>query len=111
VPVMLSAAGSSCRGSPSLALALLQALLAQRPITQLNRWRAEDVLVAVSMQQRRRPGPSRAVLPVVVRSVLVQHPSAEWPSCRTTSLSGRETPRWPSAGGAGRPVGLYGPGA
>jgi Family of unknown function (DUF6459) len=62
----------------ALALAVFQALLAQRPIAQLNRWLADDVLSAVSVQQRRRrTEPGRAVRPVVVRSVRVQHPGAE----------------------------------
>ena len=63
----------------ALALAVLQALLAQRPIAQLNRWLADDVLSAVSMQQRRRRTESSraAVRSVVVRSVRVQHPGTE----------------------------------
>ena len=62
----------------TLGLAVLQALLGQRPIAQLNRWLADDVLSAVTVQQRRRrTEPGRAVRPVVVRSVRVQHPSAE----------------------------------
>ena len=62
----------------ALALAVFQALLAQRPIAQLNRWLADDVLSAVSVQQRRRrTEPDRAVRSVVVRSVRVQHPGAE----------------------------------
>jgi hypothetical protein len=62
----------------ALALAVLQALLAQRPIAQLNRWLADDVLSAVSLQQRRRrTQPGRAARLVVVRSVRVQHPVAE----------------------------------
>ena len=61
-----------------LALAVVQALLAQRPIAQLNRWLADDVLSIVSLQQRRRQLESgRAVRPVAVRSVRVQHPAAE----------------------------------
>jgi hypothetical protein len=61
----------------ALALAVLQALLAQRPIAQLNRWLADDVLSAVSLQQRRRrTEPGRAARQVVVRSVRVQHPVA-----------------------------------
>ena len=60
-----------------LALAVVQALLAQRPIAQLNRWLADDVLSIVSMQQRRRLESGRAVRPVAVRSVRVQHPAAE----------------------------------
>jgi hypothetical protein len=62
----------------ALALAVLQALLAQRPIAQLNRWLADDVLSAVSLRQRRRrTEPGRAARQVVVRSVWVQHPSSE----------------------------------
>jgi hypothetical protein len=62
----------------ALALAILQALLAQRPIAQLNRWLADDVLSMVSMQQRRRRlEPGRALRPVQVRSIRVQHPAAE----------------------------------
>ena len=62
----------------ALALAVLQALLAQRPIAQLNRWLADDVLSAVSGQQRRRRSePGRAARPVVVQSIRVQHPGAE----------------------------------
>ena len=62
----------------ALTLAVLQALLAQRPIAQLNRWLAEDVLSTVSMQQRRRQTAANpAVRPVLVRSLRVQHPGAE----------------------------------
>jgi hypothetical protein len=62
----------------ALALAVLQALLAQRPISQLNRWLADDVLSMVSMQQRRRRNdPDRAVRLVLVRSLRVQHPRAD----------------------------------
>jgi hypothetical protein len=62
----------------ALALAVLQALLAQRPIAQLNRWLADDVLSAVSVQQRRCRGePGRAARPVVLRSVRVQHSGAD----------------------------------
>ena len=59
-----------------LALAVVQTLLAQRPIAQLNRWLADDVLSLVSMQQRRRQT-GQAVRSVAVRSVRVQHPAAE----------------------------------
>ena len=62
----------------ALALAVLQALLAQRPVAQLNRWLADDVLSVVSMQQRRRRiEPDRALRPVMVRSIRIQHPAAE----------------------------------
>ena len=77
-----SVPGATCRTPASwaaaLALAILQALLAQRPIAQLNRWLADDVLSMVSMQQRRhRLEPGRALRPVQVRSIRVQHPAAE----------------------------------
>jgi Family of unknown function (DUF6459) len=69
----------ACEWGAALALAVFQALLAQRPIAQLNRWLADDVLSAVSVQQRRRRTESgrAAVRSVVVRSVRVQHPGAE----------------------------------
>jgi hypothetical protein len=64
--------------SAALALAVLQALLAQRPVAQLNRWLADDVLSRVSLQQRRRrTEPDRAVRRVLVQSVRVQHPGDE----------------------------------
>jgi len=62
----------------TLALAVLQALLAQRPVAQLNRWLADEVLSAVILQQRRRrTEPGRAARQVVARSVRVQHPGAD----------------------------------
>ncbi len=62
--------------SVSLAQALVEALHALRPIAQLNRWVAEDVLAAVFLHQRRRrrAGPGRAASPPVLRSVRLQHP-------------------------------------
>lgn len=64
--------------SAALALAVVQVLLAQRPIAQLNRWLADDVLSAVSVQQRRhRAKPDRTVRHVVVRSIRIQHPAAD----------------------------------
>ena len=64
--------------SASLVVAVVQALLAQRPIAQLNRWLADDVLAAVSHQQRqRRSTPARAVIRVGLHSVRVQHPHPE----------------------------------
>ena len=64
--------------SASLVVAVVQALLAQRPIAQLNRWLAEDVLAAVARQHRQhRSAPSRNVLRVGLYSVRVQHPQAE----------------------------------
>jgi hypothetical protein len=64
--------------SASLVLALVQALLAQRPIAQLNRWLADDVLCVVARQQRRhRVGRTRSVVRVGLGSVRVQHPHPE----------------------------------
>ena len=64
--------------SASLIVAVVQALLAQRPIAQLNRWLADDVLAAVSRQQRRRrSAPPRTVVPVGLHSLRVQHPHPE----------------------------------
>ena len=62
----------------TLAVAVMQALLMQRPATQLNRWLEEDVLTSVTIHQRRRraAGPRQAV-PVSVQSIRVQHPAAE----------------------------------
>jgi Family of unknown function (DUF6459) len=64
--------------SASLVLAVVQALLAQRPIAQLNRWLADDVLSVVARQQRRRrAGGTRSVVRVGLGSVRVQHPHPE----------------------------------
>jgi hypothetical protein len=63
--------------SARLAVAVVQVLLAQRPVSQLNRWLAEDVLADVSLQQRRRRASrERAAVPVVLVSLRVQHPAA-----------------------------------
>ena len=62
--------------SASLVVAVVQALFAQRPIAQLNRWLADDVLCAVARQQRQyRSAPARTVVRVGLRSVRVQHPA------------------------------------
>jgi Family of unknown function (DUF6459) len=61
--------------STTLALALIQALLGQRPVAQLNRWVVDEVLVAISMYQRRSLAlHGRIAIPTAVRSVRVQHP-------------------------------------
>ena len=39
--------------SATLALAVIQTLLGQRPVAQLNRWMVEEVLAAISICQRR----------------------------------------------------------
>jgi Family of unknown function (DUF6459) len=64
--------------STTLALAVIQALLGQRPVAQLNRWMVEDVLAAISMYQRRTlRAQGRKAVPAALRSVHVQHPSPE----------------------------------
>jgi hypothetical protein len=62
--------------STTLALALIQALLGQRAVSQLNRWVVDEVLVAISMYQRRSllAPHGRITIPTAVRSVRVQHP-------------------------------------
>jgi hypothetical protein len=68
----------AARWSALLAPAVIQVLLGQRPIAQLNRWLADDVLAEISRLQRRRRGAGhRAIVPVVLRSVRVQHPGPE----------------------------------
>jgi Family of unknown function (DUF6459) len=64
--------------SATLVVAVVQALLAQRPIAQLNRWLADDVLAAVSRKARQhRSTPSRSVLRIGLLSLRVQHPHPE----------------------------------
>lgn len=61
--------------STTLALALIQALVGQRPVAQLNRWVVEEMLVAISVYQRRSLAQhGRIAIPTAVRSVRVQHP-------------------------------------
>jgi hypothetical protein len=62
----------------SLVMAVVQALLGQRPIAQLNRWLADDVLSAVVRQLRQHRATSpRQVVPVGLYSVRAQHPQPE----------------------------------
>lgn len=61
----------------SLVVAVVQTLLGQRPVAQLNRWVADDVLGAVTLHQRRRAGADRGVVRVGLRSLRVQHPHPE----------------------------------
>jgi hypothetical protein len=64
--------------STTLALALIQAMLGQRPVAQLNRWVVEEVLAAISVYQRRSLAQhGRIAMPTAVRSVRVQHPDPE----------------------------------
>lgn len=64
--------------SSSLAMALVEALHAQRPIAQLNRWVDEEVLSAIFLAARRGRGPvGRLTVLPVLRSVRLQHPHPE----------------------------------
>lgn len=64
--------------SSSLVVAVIQVQLAQRPVAQLNRWLAADVLGAVTLQQRRRrAGSDSSVVRIGLRSLRVQHPHPE----------------------------------
>jgi hypothetical protein len=64
--------------SARLVVAIVQVLLAQRPVAQLNRWLAEDVLAEVSLQQRRRrTSRQRAAVPVTLVSLRVQYPAPD----------------------------------
>ena len=61
--------------SATLALAIVQAVLGQRSVSQLNRWVVDEVLVAISMYQRRSLAlHGRIAIPAAVRSVRIQHP-------------------------------------
>lgn len=62
----------------SLATAMVETLLAQRPVAQLNRWLAEEVLADIRLHQRRRLTQGRRpAVPVTLRSLRVQHPQPE----------------------------------
>jgi hypothetical protein len=64
--------------STRLALAVIQTLLGQRPVAQLNRWVVEDVIVALTVYQRRSLSlHGRITVPAALRSVRVQHPHPE----------------------------------
>jgi hypothetical protein len=64
--------------STTLALAVIQALVGQRPVSQLNRWVVEEVLAAISICQRRSLSlHGRTVVPTALRSIHVQHPDRE----------------------------------
>ena len=64
--------------SITLALAIIQTLLGQRPIAQLNRWVVEEVLVAISIYKRRSLSQQgRIAVPAALRSIRIQHPDPE----------------------------------
>ena len=78
--------------STALALALIQTLLGQRPVAQLNRWVAEEVLVAISFYQRRSLlMHGRLAVPTALRSVRVQHPDPEAAEVSTHVVIGRRS--------------------
>jgi hypothetical protein len=62
--------------SASLAVAVVEALLARRPVAQLNRWLSEEVLASVTLQQRRRRAGSGAATPPALVLLRVQHPAS-----------------------------------
>lgn len=64
--------------STTLALAVIQALVGRRPVAQLNRWVVEEVLVAISIYQRRSHSQhGRIAVPATLRSIRIQHPDPE----------------------------------
>jgi Family of unknown function (DUF6459) len=64
--------------STAFALAVIQALLGQRPAAQLNRWVVEDVLTAIGIYQRRRLRvKGRIAESTALRSIRIQHPDPE----------------------------------
>ena len=78
--------------STGLALALIQTLLGQRPVAQLNRWVAEEVLVAIGFHQRRSLSlHGRRVVPTALRSVRVQHPDPEVAEVSTHLIIGKRS--------------------
>lgn len=61
-----------------MALAVVESMSGSRPIGQLNRWVADEVLTAVFLhQRRRRSAPRRVATPPVLHSVRVQHPEPD----------------------------------
>ena len=78
--------------STALALAVIQTLLGQRPIAQLNRWVADEVLVAISAYQRRSLSlHGRLAIPTALRSVRVQHPDPEVAEVSAHAVIGRRS--------------------
>ena len=74
----------------SLATAMVEALLAQRPVAQLNRWLAGEVLADISLHQRRRLAQGRRpTVPVTLRSLRVQHPQPEAAEVAALLMVGR----------------------
>ena len=64
--------------SSTLGLAMIQALLGQRPASQLNRWVVEDVLAAISIFQRRSLRTNGQIAEsIALRSIHIQLPEPE----------------------------------
>lgn len=61
--------------SAALAVAVVEALLARRPVAQLNRWLSDEVLASVTLHQRRRRAATGSATPPQLVTVRVQHPS------------------------------------
>ena len=78
--------------STALALAVIQTLLGQRPVAQLNRWMAEEVLVEISIYQRRSLSlHGRLAIPTALRSVRIQHPVPEVAEVSAHAVIGRRS--------------------
>ena len=78
--------------STTLALAIIQAVLGQRPAAQLNRWIVDEVLAGISMYQRRSLRVhGRVVVPVSLRSVHVQHPGQEVAEVAAHAMIGKRS--------------------
>jgi hypothetical protein len=61
-------------------------------VAQLNRWMAEEVLVAISMYQRRSLSlHGRLAIPTALRSVRVQHPDPEVAEVSAHAVIGRQS--------------------
>jgi Family of unknown function (DUF6459) len=78
--------------SATLALALIQTLLGQRPVSQLNRWMVEEVLAAINICQRRSLAlRGRTAIPTALRSVHVQHPDPDVAEVSAHVVMGRRS--------------------
>jgi hypothetical protein len=78
--------------STTLALAIIQAMLGQRPVAQLNRWIVDEVLAGISMYQRRSIRVhGRVAVPVSLRSVRVQHPRREVAEVAAHAMIGKRS--------------------
>jgi len=78
--------------STTLALAVIQALVGQRPVSQLNRWMVEEVLAAINICQRRSLSlRGRTAIPTALRSVHVQHPDPDVAEVSAHVVMGRRS--------------------